>query len=130
MWLWFLVKEKTGKTHLHSIPFHQENMYVKCIPLYTPLLCSKYGVCRGIPFFLIFAPKHRLWVLVRTASPIIHKKNISKNTTKFSIFTAEKIPCILQGQVFVMKATLVMSFMYLSKLNLEANVKGCHFYSV
>ena len=37
------------------------------IPPYTPLLCSKTGVCRGIPTFLIFAPKHRLWVLVRTA---------------------------------------------------------------
>ena len=28
----------------------------------------KTGVCRGIPIFHIFAPKHRLWVLVRTAS--------------------------------------------------------------
>ena len=27
------------------------------------------GVCRGIPNFLIFDPKHTLWVLVRTASP-------------------------------------------------------------
>ena len=26
----------------------------------TPLLYSKTGVCRGIPIFLIFAPKHRL----------------------------------------------------------------------
>ena len=25
-------------------------------------------VCRGIPNFLIFDPKHTLWVLVRTAS--------------------------------------------------------------
>ena len=33
----------------------------------TPLLYSKTGVCGGIPIFLIFAPKHRLWVLVRTA---------------------------------------------------------------
>ena len=24
------------------------------------------GVCRGIPIFLIFVPKHRLWVIVRT----------------------------------------------------------------
>ena len=31
------------------------------------LLFSKTGVCRGIPIFLIFTPKHRLWVLVRTA---------------------------------------------------------------
>ena len=44
---------------------HQENM--QCIPPYTQLLFSKTGVWRGIPIFLIFAPKHRLWVLVRTA---------------------------------------------------------------
>ena len=25
------------------------------MPPYTPLLCSKTGVCRGIPIFLIFA---------------------------------------------------------------------------
>ena len=40
--------------------------------MYTPLnpaFNSKTGVCRSIPIFLIFAPKHRLWVLFRTASP-------------------------------------------------------------
>ena len=46
---------------------HQENMSVSSLPPQTPLLYSKTGVCRGIPIFLIFAPKHRLWVLVRTA---------------------------------------------------------------
>ena len=35
---------------------------------HTPLLYSKTGVIRGIHIFLIFDPKHRLWVLVRTAS--------------------------------------------------------------
>ena len=30
---------------------------------------SKTGVYRGKHFFLIFAPKHRFWVLIRTASP-------------------------------------------------------------
>ena len=30
----------------------------------TPLLYSKTWVCRGIPIFLIFALKHRLWVIV------------------------------------------------------------------
>ena len=49
---------------------HQENMSVKCIPPNTPLLCSKTGVCRGIPIFLIFAPKHRMWVLVRGGSNV------------------------------------------------------------
>ena len=38
-------------------------MSVKYVPPQTPLLYSKTGVCRGIPTFLIFAPKHRLWVL-------------------------------------------------------------------
>ena len=47
---------------------HQENMSVQYIPHYTPLLYSKTGVCRIYLFFLILAPKHRLWVLVRTAS--------------------------------------------------------------
>ena len=34
----------------------------------THFYLSKTGVCRGASIFLIFAPKHRLWVLVRTAS--------------------------------------------------------------
>ena len=69
-------------------------MSVKCVPPQTPLLYSKTGVGSGIPIFLIFAPKHRLWVLVRTASarrfyrvPTIYvlsknKKNIEKNSTE------------------------------------------------
>ena len=47
---------------------HQENMSVKCIPPQTPLLYRKTGVYVGITKFLIFAPKHRLWVLIRTTS--------------------------------------------------------------
>ena len=50
------------------IMVHQENMSMQCIPPYNPLLYSKTGIWRGIPVFRIFAPKHRLWVLVRTAS--------------------------------------------------------------
>ena len=62
-------------------------MSVKCLPPQTPLLYSKNGVCRGIPIFLIFALKHRLWVLVRTASAVI-----------FYIF---KNLYILHGHVFI-----------------------------
>ena len=47
---------------------HQDNMSVCFIPPYTPLLYSKTGVYMGIHYFLIFALKHILWVLVRTAS--------------------------------------------------------------
>ena len=50
------------------LTLRQENMSVKCISPEAPLLYSKTGVCRGIPIFLILVPKHRLWVLVRTAS--------------------------------------------------------------
>ena len=81
-------------------------------PLY-PLLYSKTGIRRCIPIFLIFALKHRLWVLVRTAStrrfyrvPTIYvlsknKRNIKIFLMKFSIFTDEKNLCILHGQVFI-----------------------------
>ena len=48
-------------------------MSMLCIPPYTPLLYSKTRVCRGIPTFLIFDPKHRLWVLVRTVLPTMLK---------------------------------------------------------
>ena len=37
-------------------------------PLELHLLYSKTGVYWGIPTFLNFAPKQRLWVLVRTSS--------------------------------------------------------------
>ena len=47
---------------------HQDNMSVCFIPPYTLLLYRKTGVYRGIHYFLIFALKHILWVLVRTAS--------------------------------------------------------------
>ena len=51
-----------------SISLRHDNMSVHYIPPYTPLLNSKTGIYRGIPIFLIFAPKRRLWVLVTTAS--------------------------------------------------------------
>ena len=37
-------------------------------PLKPHFYTEKTGVYRGMPIFLTFAPKHRLWVLVRTAS--------------------------------------------------------------
>ena len=72
---------------------------------------------QGYTFFLIFALKQRLWVLVRTASlrrfyrvPTINvlSKNKKKKTHyNFSsenyFFTAVKNCCILHGRVFVMR---------------------------
>ena len=50
----------------------------------------------------IFAPKHRLWVLVRTTFAL---SKILKISMRFSMFTAKTIenPCILHVQVFVMR---------------------------
>ena len=67
----------------------------------------------GVYIFLIFDLKHRLWILVRTASlrrfyriPTIYvlsknKKNITIFHLKIIIFTAVKNCCILHGRVFV-----------------------------
>ena len=74
-------------------------MSVKCIPPLTPLLYSKTGVCRGIHIFLIFVPKLRLWILVKTASAV--KINQLFPMT-FSNFNVEKSPCMLHGQVVIM----------------------------
>ena len=73
---------------------------------------SGYAGCIPI-IFLIFASKHRLWVLVRPDSvrrfyrvPQIYVlskniKNIIFFPMKFLFFTAEKNLCILHGQGFV-----------------------------
>ena len=46
---------------MFSISTQYENMSMKCILPQTPLLYmySKTVVCKGIPIFFIFAPKHR-----------------------------------------------------------------------
>ena len=46
---------------------------ITCLCDLYPLLYSKTGVYMGIHYFLIFSLKHRLWVLVRTASHIYHE---------------------------------------------------------
>ena len=45
-------KAKASGKHVHE-----------SITPHTPHLYGKHGVYRGIPIFLIFVPKHRLWVL-------------------------------------------------------------------
>ena len=47
---------------------HQDNMSVCFIPPYTHFYIVKLGFYRALHYFLIFALKHTLWVLVRTAS--------------------------------------------------------------
>ena len=43
---------------------HQDNMSINVNPF---IARSETGVCRGISIFLVFAPKHRVRVLIRTA---------------------------------------------------------------
>ena len=71
----------------------QKHVHVMYTPL-NPTFFSKTGECSGIH---IFAPKHRLWVLVRTTSdvPTIYvssknMKNIKIFQLKFSILKAQK----------------------------------------
>ena len=48
--------------------YPQSMFCAKVYPLEPHFYIEQNGGCRGLPIFLIFAPKHRLWVLVRTAS--------------------------------------------------------------
>ena len=73
---------------------------------------SKTVVCRGIPIFLIFAPKHGLWVLVRTASAIYvlskKKKKKKKSNESFQFLQLnENLYSTLHGHVFVMNTSHV-----------------------
>ena len=61
-------------------------------------------------FFLISAPKHRLWVHIEAVLTCTHNQCFEQNVKgmpflifiiKFSIFTAQNISGILHGQVFV-----------------------------
>ena len=69
-----------------------------------------------MPIFLIFAPKHRLWVLVRTTSPrrlyfvptiYVLSKNKKNISAKNFQFLKLKNLCILHGHVFVIELTCV-----------------------
>ena len=76
-------------------------MSVECIPSYTPLLYSDTGVCRDILIFLIFALKHKLWVLVRTASAshlivAVTGKSICRVTAFFIILIISLIMLLME----------------------------------
>ena len=70
-------------------------MSMKSIPHHTPLLYSKTGVYRGVPIFLIFGPKHRLWVFFTTTHDLCFEQKYKKKYIFFSgeifiFFSAEK----------------------------------------
>ena len=86
---------------------HRENMCIKSIPIESHFYMEKLGVYMGVPIFLIFASKHRLCVLVRTASARRSEREPTIYVVVF--FSIEnfqllqfKIICILHGYVFVM----------------------------
>ena len=91
---------------LSSCQDHQDNMSLCLIPPYTPILYSKTGVYRGLHHFLIFALKHILWVLVRTASEAVltcthnicfgQKYENSKNISNEAVLTSTHNICFEQ----------------------------------
>ena len=92
-------------------------------PLIPHFYIAKLGYGEVYLFFFIFAPKHRLWVLVRTASPrrfaiyVLkkNKRNIKSFLMKiFNFYNLRKI-CILHGHVFVMVTLISLVLMCLYK---------------
>ena len=73
-------------------------------------------VYTGIPISVILDPKHRLWVLVRTASAAslrrfyrVRSINVlRKISQEIFIFYSGKILCILHRRVFVMKWAIIV----------------------
>ena len=83
-------------------------------PFTPPFYIVKPGFT-GVYFFLFFALKHRLWVLVRTAClseavltcthNLCFRVNIRKYrnfSSEIIVFTALKYYCLLNGRVIVM----------------------------
>ena len=61
---------------------------------YTPLLYTKIRVYRGIHYFLIFALKHRLWVLTCTHNLCFEQKYENKqnfSTENCHFYSREKL---------------------------------------
>ena len=81
---------------------HHDNMFRV---MNTPLHPNCETGVTGVYLFLIFAMKHRLWVLIRTASRYVfskNKKSIKMFNLKINIFTVVQYCCILHGRVCVM----------------------------
>ena len=97
-----------------ALKFHHANMSMFCTPLYTPLLYSKTWVYRGIHNFHIFALKHRLWVLVRTASEQKHKLWVL---------------VIIALTEAVLMCTHKLCFEQKYENNQKISTENCHFYS-
>ena len=73
----------------------------KAYPCNVYLLYSKTGVYMGIPVFLSFAPKHRLWVLLTACNYKSYVKREMRISIKyFSIVLALLKKCINGRQLY------------------------------
>ena len=82
----------------------------------NPLLYSKTWVYRGIYYFFISALKHRLWVLVRTASSrrfwrVLTIYVLSRNMKKYQNFLSENFHfLVVKCSVYLNRHVFVMCF--------------------
>ena len=57
----------------------------------NPLLHRKTGVCRSIPIFVMFAPKHSLWVLIKAVlmctQSLCFEQNLFSANLKISVYS-------------------------------------------
>ena len=60
-------------------------------PLKPHFYIVKLGFTGVYIIFLIFAQKHRLWVLVRTASPSTHNLCFDQKNEKYQCFVSENV---------------------------------------
>ena len=82
----YLKKVKVDNDQEMTQSDHQENMSVKRLPPKPHFNVEKTGVCRGIHIILIFAAKHRLWVLVsRRGGSNVYPQSMFKAKNKKNI---------------------------------------------
>ena len=93
--------------YLHKTYFYL--IMITCSYNVDPFIDSKIGVYRGIHYFLIFALKHRLLILVRPCVPTIYVLSKNKKNTcikifqlKIFIFATEKYCSVLLRHVNIM----------------------------
>ena len=72
---------------------HQESMSVKFMSTYTPLLYRKTGVCKGLPYFLNFDPKHTLWVLVKPPRIVLYNSE-NKDSSRVKYPDPKTFSCL------------------------------------
>ena len=105
------------KAFLHALYWYAVFQVIKktrlcnCDPLKPHLYKVKLGFTGICIIFLILLKKHRLWVLVRTASPRRDMKNIGFFYRKIFLFLVVKFSIYLNRLVFVMYFNAIAQFL-------------------